>query len=141
MTVLRGSLRIFSTSFLYWSRYTPTVELPLATTLADRLLRAVLDCIIPRDEDPGASDLDVDRFILKQLADDSADRADTIMTGLWALDAEAVARFGSPFEMLAFDRQNGLLLVPAAGSVSEQVAILSFLTYTVSSSVAQFRPR
>lgn len=74
-----------------------------------RLLRTVLDCIIPRDQDPGATDLEVDRFVLKQLAGDSADLADAIMTGLWALDAEAVARFGNPFEMLAFDRQNGLL--------------------------------
>jgi hypothetical protein len=74
-----------------------------------RLLRAALDCIIPRDQDPGASDLDVDRFILKQLAGDSAELADTIMTGLWALDAEAVARFGNPFETLTSVRQNGLI--------------------------------
>ncbi|MDB5563123.1 MAG: glucose-methanol-choline oxidoreductase [Hyphomicrobiales bacterium] len=74
-----------------------------------RLLRAAIDCIIPADQDPGATDLDVDEYILGQLAGDVSGQAETIMSGLCALDAEAVARNGAPFAALGVDDQTALL--------------------------------
>ena len=46
------------------------------------LLRAVLDGIIPPDQDPGATDLGVDRFVLGILATDRADAEPSIRVGL-----------------------------------------------------------
>ena len=49
------------------------------------LLRAVLDGIIPPDQDPGASDLGVDDFVLAILATDRADAEPLIRAGLQQL--------------------------------------------------------
>lgn len=55
------------------------------------LLRAVLDCIIPPDHDPGATDLGVDNFVLAILATDRADAAASIRDGLAQLGAGFLA--------------------------------------------------
>ena len=46
------------------------------------LLRAVLDSIIPPDQDPGATDLGVDNFVLGILATDRADAEPATRAGL-----------------------------------------------------------
>jgi hypothetical protein len=74
-----------------------------------RLLRAAIDCIIPRDQDPGATDLDADAYIVAELAADHADDAAAILSGLAALDAEAMTRHGSSFERLDRGDQNALI--------------------------------
>ena len=55
------------------------------------LLRAVLDAIIPPDQDPGATDLGVDSFVLHILARDRADAAAVIRAGLAQLGAGFLA--------------------------------------------------
>jgi hypothetical protein len=74
-----------------------------------RLLRAAIDCIIPTDQDPGATDLDVDQYILGQLAGDVSGQAESILSGLCALDAEAVARNGASFAALGTADQIALI--------------------------------
>ncbi len=49
------------------------------------LLCAVLDCIVPPDDDPGASDLGVDNFVLKELASDRSAVEPSVRAGLVAL--------------------------------------------------------
>ncbi len=55
------------------------------------LLRAALDAIIPRDQDPSATDLLVDHYVLHQLGADRRDQAPAIAAGLAALGANFAA--------------------------------------------------
>ena len=55
------------------------------------LLRAALDAIIPRDEDPSATDLGVDHYVLHQLGADRRDQVAGIAAGLAALGAQNFA--------------------------------------------------
>jgi hypothetical protein len=58
----------------------------------ENLLRAVLDAIIPGDQDPGATDLGVDRYVLHQLSADRRDQAQGIEAGLRALARQNFAK-------------------------------------------------
>ena len=60
-------------------------------TLDPNLLRAVLDAIIPRDQDPSATDLGVDHYVLHQLSADRRSQARGIGDGLAALGAQKFA--------------------------------------------------
>lgn len=73
------------------------------------LLRAVLDRIIPADQDPGATDLGTDRYVLVQLAGDAAEQADPVRRGLAELAAQAEREDGRAFPTLGPDRQDALL--------------------------------
>lgn len=54
---------------------------------AEAVLREVIDRIIPRDGDPSATDLGVDRYILRQMLADAVPDQDRILAGLEALSA------------------------------------------------------
>ncbi len=58
------------------------------------LIRAVIDRIMPPDDDPGALDLGADEFVLAQLRGDCLELAAVIRDGLVALDRSARDRFG-----------------------------------------------
>jgi hypothetical protein len=73
----------------------------------DALLRAVIDRIIPRDDDPGALDLGSLDFVLQRLAEGTED-ADIVARGLEALETAAAA-LGRPFATLAPREQVPLL--------------------------------
>jgi hypothetical protein len=72
-------------------------------------LCAVIDRIIPTDQDPGALDLGADRYVLAQLAEEAAEFAGEIAVGLDALDLAGGLQFGAPFQALPPEQQDTLL--------------------------------
>ena len=73
------------------------------------LLRAVMDRIIPRDQDPSATDLGVDRYILRQMQLGAVSEAHGILAGISALAETARLRQGSMFQDLSDDEQDQIL--------------------------------
>jgi gluconate 2-dehydrogenase gamma chain len=72
-------------------------------------LAAACDQIVPKDEDPGASEADVVVFIDRQLATRAKRDLTRWRAGLRGLDASARRRFGVAFAEAAFDDQTALL--------------------------------
>ncbi len=71
---------------------------------------AACECILPRDEDPGAIDLDVPKYVDRALAvDDYLHWADRFREGIHELEAEAKSRHGKSFHLAAADDQNDLI--------------------------------
>jgi gluconate 2-dehydrogenase subunit 3-like protein len=80
-------------------------------------LRAVVDCLIPPDDFPGAYDAGVCDYIERLLQTDLADRAEFFRTGVDAIDAEALARFAKPFINLGPSEQTLTLAAIESGQV------------------------
>jgi len=72
-------------------------------------LGAACDQIIPKDEDPGASEAGVVAFIDRQLATRAKRDLARWRAGIRGLDAAARSRFGVAFAGAAFDDQTALL--------------------------------
>jgi hypothetical protein len=68
-------------------------------------LRAIVDCIIPADEFPGASESGVCEYLRRLFETDLRDEAEFFTTGLEGIELEARARFGAPFPTLAPEQQ------------------------------------
>ncbi len=83
-----------------------------ATTLA-----AACDRIVPPDEDPGASQAGVVRFIDRQLATRQKSDLSAWRRGIQALEASARRRHGKAFAELAADEQVAVLHALEDGSV------------------------
>ncbi len=90
------------------------------------LLHAVMDRIIPRDQDPSATDLGVDRYVLHQIQTGAVPEADKILDGLAALAEAARIRRGHIFKDLSDDEQDQVLRdaisEPWFGALTELVA-------------------
>jgi gluconate 2-dehydrogenase gamma chain len=80
-------------------------------------LRAVVDCLIPADDFPGAYDAGVCNYVERLLQTDLADEAELFVAGIDATDAEAVARYNVPFAVLTHDQQISLLEAIESGAV------------------------
>src|SRR6185503_13021573 len=78
-------------------------------------LRAVVDCLIPPDDFPGAYDAGVCDYLERLLQTDLAEHAEFFRAGIDAIDDEALARFDRPFAKL---------------SPSEQIATLAAIEST-----------
>ena len=68
-------------------------------------LRAVVCCLIPADDFPGAYDAGVCDYLQKLFETDLRDEAEFFTTGLDSIELEARARFGESFANLAPQRQ------------------------------------
>ena len=79
-------------------------------------LRAVVDCLIPPDDFPGAYDAGVCDYLERLLQTDLADHADFFSAGVDAIEAEALARFDKPFAKLSLSEQNATLVVIESGA-------------------------
>jgi gluconate 2-dehydrogenase subunit 3-like protein len=73
-------------------------------------LRAVVDCLIPADDFPGAYDAGVCDYLERLLQTDLAEHAEFFRAGIDAIDVEALARFDKPFAQLSQDEQNATLV-------------------------------
>lgn len=73
-------------------------------------LRAVVDCLIPPDDFPGAYDAGVCDYLERLLQTDLDDQAEFFRAGIDAIDAEALARFDQPFASLTPTEQNATLV-------------------------------
>lgn len=81
-------------------------------------LRALLDRLIPPDEDPGAWDAGVGDYLARQFAADLRDYVLIYQVALDALDAEARAAGAPGFAEMPPNSQDALLRRVEAGQVS-----------------------
>ena len=79
-------------------------------------LRAVVDCLIPPDDFPGAYDAGVCDYLTRLLQTDLAEQAEFFRAGIDAIDAEAIARFDKPFAALSVNEQNSTLVAIESGA-------------------------
>ena len=81
-------------------------------------LPAVVDCLIPPDDFPGAYDAGVCDYLERLLQTDLAEDAEFFRAGIDGIDAEAVARFEKPFAKLNPSEQNSTLAAIESGAVN-----------------------
>jgi hypothetical protein len=81
------------------------------------MLRTVVDCLIPADDFPGASEAGVCNYLRKLFETDLRDEAGFFMTGLDQIELEALARFGDSFASLTLEQQNVTLETIQQGDV------------------------
>lgn len=91
----------------------------------DQRVRAVVDEIMPADQDPGALDIGADRYVFAQLERETGTRA-AISKGLLALDEQSIAHHGATFANAGPDARREMLIAVEAEawfiSLSELVA-------------------
>lgn len=80
-------------------------------------LRAVVDCLIPADEFPGAYEAGVCDYLLRLFATDLRDEAAFFKVGLDHIELEAHARFGASFANLKPEQQTIMLEAIQHGDV------------------------
>ena len=80
-------------------------------------LRAVVDCLIPPDDFPGAYDAGVCDYIEQLLQTDLAEHAEFFRLALDAIDSEALATHNAPFALLTLEQQIATLESIESGDV------------------------
>jgi gluconate 2-dehydrogenase gamma chain len=80
-------------------------------------IRAVVDCLIPPDDFPGAYEAGVCNYLERLLQTDLAEHADFFRAGIDAIDTEALARYNARFEALTPDQQISILAGIESGAV------------------------
>jgi len=80
-------------------------------------LPAVVDCLIPPDDFPGAYDAGVCDYIEQLLNTDLAEHAEFFRAGLDAIDNEALATYNARFAVLTRDQQISILEAIESGAV------------------------
>ena len=80
-------------------------------------LPAVIDCLIPPDDFPGAYDAGVCDYIKQLLQTDLAEHAEFFRAGIDAIDSEAQATCNAPFAVLSRDQQISTLKSIEFGAV------------------------
>jgi len=80
-------------------------------------LPAVVDCLIPPDDFPGAYDAGVCDYIEQLLRTDLAEHAELFRAGIDAIDSEALATHNAPFAVLTREQQIATLANIEAGAV------------------------
>jgi hypothetical protein len=82
-----------------------------------KTLRAVVDCLIPADDFPGAYEAGVCEYLIRLFESDLRDEAGFFSTGLNSIEEEANARFGGSFQTLTSDQQISTLEAIQHGDV------------------------
>ena len=93
-------------------------ELGTVTEKQLKTLRALLDCVIPPDDFPGASEAGVADYVMRQLESDLADKHDFYCSGLDAIENETNTRFQTSFANLPPEQQISTLKLIELGDVS-----------------------
>ena len=81
------------------------------------VLRAVVDCLIPADDFPGAYKSGVCDYLERLLQTDLAHQAEFFRAGIEAIAAEALGRFDKPFAYLSASEQSSMLAAIESGAV------------------------
>lgn len=81
----------------------------MLTTKQQATLRAVIDSVIPPDEDPGGWEAGVGDFILNLLSHHARDLQPSYAAWLDGVEAEALIRTGQSFSQLDPSQQTSLL--------------------------------
>jgi len=95
----------------------PTGRWRALTEEEAKTLAAACDQIIPPDQDPGAAEAGVVRFIDRQLATRQKKERPRWQAGVRGLDRTARRRHGKPFAELPFEAQTALLQDLEKGAV------------------------
>lgn len=80
-------------------------------------LRAVVDCLIPPDDFPGAYDAGVCNYLKRLFRTDLASQSGFFRAGVEGIEAEAVARFNTAFADLTPEQKISILAAIEAGEV------------------------
>ena len=80
-------------------------------------LPAVVDCLIPPDDFPGAYDAGVCDYIEQLFQTDLAGHAEFFRAGIETIDSEALATYNAPFAVLTRDQQIAILEGIESGAV------------------------
>jgi len=86
-------------------------------------LPAVVDCLIPPDDFPGAYDAGVCHYIEQLLHTDLAEHAEFFRAGIDAIDSEALETYNAPFAALTHDQQISMLKDIESGAVKTSWSI------------------
>ncbi|HEY8409976.1 MAG TPA: gluconate 2-dehydrogenase subunit 3 family protein [Pyrinomonadaceae bacterium] len=81
-------------------------------------LRAVVDCLIPPDDFPGAYEAGVCNYLDQLLQTDLAEHAEVFRSGIDQIEAEAQARFNRRFPELRQEQKILTLAAIEAGAVA-----------------------
>jgi hypothetical protein len=86
-------------------------------------LRAVVDCLIPADNFPGAYDAGVCDYLERIFQTDLAAQAEFFRAGIDGIEAEALKRFDQPFTNLTPDQKTSILAAIESGDVKPSWSI------------------
>ena len=86
--------------------------------MSSETLRAVVDCLIPPDDFPGAYDAGVCDYLERIFQTDLAAQSEFFLAGIDSINAEALARFNKPFASLTPDQQLSTLAAIESGDVT-----------------------
>ena len=81
-------------------------------------LRAVVDCLIPPDDFPGAYDAGVCDYLERIFQTDLAAQSEFFLTGIDGINAEALKRFNKPFATLTPDQKLSTLAAIESNQVT-----------------------
>jgi len=81
-------------------------------------LRAVVDCLIPPDDFPGAYDAGVCDYLERIFQTDLAAQSEFFRAGIDGIDAEALERFNNPFANLTPDQKLSTLAAIESNQVN-----------------------
>jgi gluconate 2-dehydrogenase gamma chain len=87
------------------------------TEQQQQTMRALLDCLIPPDDFPGAWDAGVGEFVTRLFESDLASQLQLYRSGLDAVEAESLTRFDTSFCRLTPDQRSIVLLSIESGHV------------------------
>lgn len=115
------------------SRVVPPSGDPVPTLSAahERLLAAIADRVVPRDDYPSASETGATRFIARLLARELSARQAEVRDGLDRIDAVARASRASAFIDLAPDAQDAALQSIETGNHPETARFFAWLVERV----------
>ncbi len=82
-----------------------------------KILRAVVDCLIPPDDFPGAYEAGVCDYLERNFQTDLAAQSELFLAGIEGIEAEALARFNKSFANLTPDQQVSTLAAIESGHV------------------------
>ena len=80
-------------------------------------LRAVVDCLVPPDDFPGAYEAGVCNYIERLFQTDLLEHAELFRLGIDHIDAEARSHFNQRFSELSSEQQTSLLAAIELGDV------------------------
>ena len=87
------------------------------------VLRAVVDCLIPPDDFPGAYEAGVCNYVERLLQTDLVEHAEVFRLGVDHIDAEARSQFNQRFSELSPDQQTSMLAAIESGAVKTSWSI------------------
>ena len=91
--------------------------------MTSETLRAVVDCLIPPDDFPGAYDAGVCDYLERIFQTDLAAQSAFFLAGIDGIEAEALERFNKPFANLTADQKRATLAAIESSDVKTSWSI------------------